>query len=146
MSHRNDNAVVALLDHGADLAILDKEGDSALHIAARQGSESTIEALLNAGVRINAPNQKGQTPLHVAVLAGNLEAVDVLVDEAADVNATWQDQTALAIAEQGKHAGVVEVLQRASATNREEPAPMSTDAYNKRLLVRRIDPVDGERD
>ncbi|MDH3353964.1 MAG: ankyrin repeat domain-containing protein, partial [Chromatiales bacterium] len=49
------------LKAGADPDIKDKDGDTALHLAANEGRYSTVEALLQYGASPNLRNRKGQT-------------------------------------------------------------------------------------
>lgn len=56
-----------LVECGADVSETDFDGNTALHIAARQGSVSLCLALLEAGADRHGFNNEGLNPLHVAV-------------------------------------------------------------------------------
>lgn len=45
MKHRRVGAVGVLLDHGADLEIADRKGNTVLDIAVARGEESVVEML-----------------------------------------------------------------------------------------------------
>ena len=49
---------------------LDEEGNTALHLAARQGSVRLVEYLLRKGADLSARNRAGLTALHAATLGG----------------------------------------------------------------------------
>ena len=61
------NAVQTLLDHGADIAAADADGNNALHWASLHGQDDVIEELLNRDISlINSANNSGMTALHFA--------------------------------------------------------------------------------
>ena len=69
----NDNTVILLLDHGADVHATSRYGETALHWAARWCAEPTIRRLVDAGVEINARDDFGQTAVHWAVGPGRFD-------------------------------------------------------------------------
>lgn len=46
--------------------VIDKLGNTVLHIAAQEGSEKTAHKSLMAGTAVVAINERGETPLHIA--------------------------------------------------------------------------------
>ena len=82
----NQTSAEILLRHQADARLTDRQGNTALHIAA-ESSRGLCRLLVQAGVPVNARNQSGLTPLHFAVLAGKRPLVEQLVELGADVNA-----------------------------------------------------------
>ncbi|HEX4795038.1 MAG TPA: ankyrin repeat domain-containing protein [Humisphaera sp.] len=56
-----------LLEAGADLHAIDKNGATALHRAVRTRCAAAVKFLLEAGANLNTPNLPGSTPLHLAV-------------------------------------------------------------------------------
>ncbi|HSD70453.1 MAG TPA: ankyrin repeat domain-containing protein [Woeseiaceae bacterium] len=81
-----EETVLALLDAGADPRIHDEEGQTPLHVAARQ--KRLLEKLLSLRADPRAKDKKGRTPLHVYSSYGKTpEPVDVLVKAGADPNA-----------------------------------------------------------
>ncbi|XP_071099301.1 ankyrin-3-like [Haliotis cracherodii] len=75
----NVNAVNVLLDHGADPAMLDRGGQSALHAAAMNGSDNVVRVLLTTKCNINALNAAGNTAVQEAANMGHFETVMVLL-------------------------------------------------------------------
>jgi ankyrin repeat protein len=74
-----------LLDHGWDVNARDKDGDTALHLAADCNLLSIMELLISRGADYNAHNKKGKTPLHRAIGGGKL-AIQTLLEKGADIN------------------------------------------------------------
>ncbi|WP_080794501.1 ankyrin repeat domain-containing protein [Corynebacterium pacaense] len=78
--------VARLLDMGADSAITDPTGLTALHYAAIEGDDGIIEILIDAGANLDAPDDRDRTPLWYAC-AHNLPdsaAVEILLRAGAD--------------------------------------------------------------
>ncbi|EGX53280.1 hypothetical protein AOL_s00006g146 [Orbilia oligospora ATCC 24927] len=66
---QHDAVIKALLEHGCDARNRNKEGRTALHIAAENGSELAASLILDSGVAVdlNAQDSEGNTPLHFAI-------------------------------------------------------------------------------
>jgi ankyrin repeat protein len=64
-----------------------ENGDSALHLAVRQGCPTTVRALIDVKADVNAKNGKGETPLMIAARYGEAETVKLLLAAGADVQA-----------------------------------------------------------
>lgn len=68
-----------LIDKGAKTDAIDEDGETPMHIAARNpNGASSIGVLISHKANLNIVNKKGQTPLDVAVLALNKDAVRIL--------------------------------------------------------------------
>lgn len=109
----NINVIAALLKGGVPVDIQDKDGNTALMVAAPWSSlyvccinfapypeERALEginALLNAGANVNARSKKsGETALIRAVKSGRIETVKILINAGADVNLQgYENRTAL---------------------------------------------------
>ena len=76
----------ALLDHGADVRASDRDGDTALGLAAAQNQSPSVAILLEKGAQVNAKDRAGVTPLMRAASHGSREAMQVLLAQGADVN------------------------------------------------------------
>ncbi|XP_076448476.1 ankyrin repeat domain-containing protein 16-like isoform X2 [Babylonia areolata] len=73
--------ISVLLKHGADPALLNKDGWNSFHIAAREGHVEILQTLLSPNPAIwNSVSHNGRTPLHTAALHGHLEAVRFLLN------------------------------------------------------------------
>jgi len=108
---RTDNAsgVAALLERGFDPNSHDENGQSALGLAVREGSDRVIDVLLkDPQLDINARNNVGETALMFAALQGRLELAKRLIERGATVGrAGWN---ALHYAATGPEPKVVELL------------------------------------
>ena len=57
------DAVVVMLDHGAEHSRANARGDTPLHVAAEHGHLGCVNALLGAGADLTARNHDGKTPI-----------------------------------------------------------------------------------
>lgn len=137
-AYENDLAAVqAFLAKGADIEARDRDGDTALHMAAIQASPAVIAALIAAGADPNALSTDGQTPLFHAAEHGNLPAVQALLVAGADVNArTKAGHTPLFYAIEQGHRPVVEALLAAgadlAARDKDGDTPLDLATYSHR--------------
>ena len=60
-----------MVARGADKAVMDKEGNSAVHTAATYGHLEVLGLLHEAQLEIDTANTAGQTPLHLAARMGH---------------------------------------------------------------------------
>ncbi|XP_068182712.1 nuclear factor NF-kappa-B p100 subunit isoform X2 [Antennarius striatus] len=105
---RQVKVVEVLLRAGADPSRLDKDGRSALHLAALVGDSATLRPLLaHLGERhahlVNTPDFHGLHPLHLAVRRDGERCLRLLVEGGAKINAPEQKSgnTALHLAVRG---------------------------------------------
>jgi ankyrin repeat protein len=68
----------ALIKSGADVNAKDKDGMTALMIAASHNNAPMVGLLLQSGANPAAKNAKGQTALDIAKLNGNLDAAQAI--------------------------------------------------------------------
>ncbi|KAM7102034.1 nuclear factor NF-kappa-B p100 subunit isoform 1-T1 [Ciconia maguari] len=84
--------VQLLLQARADPTLLDRYGNSLLHLALQTGDEEMLRTLLAhlggaAPYLLHLPNFHGLLPVHLAVKAKSLACLDLLVRKGADVDA-----------------------------------------------------------
>ena len=60
------NMAELLVNNGADLELAISNGDTALIIGAREGSERTVAKLISLGADVNVKNKNGETAMSVA--------------------------------------------------------------------------------
>ncbi|XP_055484171.1 nuclear factor NF-kappa-B p105 subunit [Psammomys obesus] len=91
---KQEDVVEDLLRVGADMSLLDRWGNSALHLAAKEGHDKILSVLLKsrkAALLIDRPNGEGLNAIHIAVMSNSLPCLLLLVAAGAEVNA--QEQT-----------------------------------------------------
>ncbi|XP_037660116.1 nuclear factor NF-kappa-B p100 subunit isoform X2 [Choloepus didactylus] len=110
------SVVSFLLQVGADPVLLDRHGDSAVHLALRAGAGAPdlLRALLQSGAPsvaqlLHMPDFEGLYPVHLAVHARSPECLDLLVGDGAEVEAAERQggRTALHLATEMEELGLV---------------------------------------
>lgn len=106
------DACVELLENaGADLNAPNREGETALTKAARQGNIPYLKVLIDVGVDPDEPDRNGQTALIRAVEGRQRKSIRELVRSGAEVNATDVDGwTPLAYAARNGRNRIVRML------------------------------------
>jgi hypothetical protein len=74
-----------LVENGADVAAVDRYGETPLHSRAGHW-QANIEVLLELGADIDAVDSRGETPLHRAAGVGNVNAARLLLQRGARVD------------------------------------------------------------
>ena len=107
----------ALIDELSDTAdVLDADGWTPLHFAARNKEVLVIQALVKIGADPNARDESGRTPLHFAAFKSNDVVVSALVKAGADSNArTKGGRSPLHFAAMNNGVSVVSILVKVGA-------------------------------
>jgi ankyrin repeat protein len=88
-----------MIDNGADINVLGRNGSTALHWAAKGGSGLIAEDLISKGLNVNEPDMFGMTPLHYASKYNRPEVIRILLENGADINTrTRMEETPLDLA------------------------------------------------
>ncbi|OQR96653.1 hypothetical protein THRCLA_07214 [Thraustotheca clavata] len=148
----NSFAVLHLLSLPHDINALDQHGQSALHIASRQGILSIVEHLLNEpNINLHLQDAFGNTCLHIAALANQFSIVQLLLRAgcrwdltnnenklAADVAGPDQRiyYTLKQFSTENDLADKLDVLQTNAATVRTRQQTATRDLKTRALLVR----------
>ncbi|XP_048250649.1 uncharacterized protein LOC124152553 [Haliotis rufescens] len=75
-----------LVTEGADVYLVDSDGDNILHVACVAGHVDMVKYVLSQKiVDINSRGKHGRTPLMVAAVKGHRQVFDLLVTQGADV-------------------------------------------------------------
>ncbi|GAB2499796.1 ankyrin repeat domain-containing protein [Pseudoxanthomonas sangjuensis] len=120
--HGRPDAVTTLLANGADPRVVDGEGNTPLHHAARSSDPGVAALLRDAAAEIDALNHEGLTPLGVACVAGNWRLAKFLLERGAKPEPAGGQPVLLAAAatEEDDAAGVQLLLKhKARATTRD---------------------------
>ena len=102
-----------LLDKGAQLEEVNKDGMTALHFAASQGSLEMVCLLCDRGADVESrSNWRSSRPLHLAAYTGKMNVVKELIEEKnAVINARDdREMTALGFARLKHHDNVIRYL------------------------------------
>jgi len=75
----HDHVIEYLLECGADVQVVDVEGDTPLHDACRLGHVASVKLLVDAGAGKDVKNKVGDTPIQLAQYIDCEEIVDMLV-------------------------------------------------------------------
>lgn len=87
-AYRGENdSVKNFISQNIDINAKGSNGDTALHLAIKQGCFETIKTIVDAKADVNAKNERGETPLMTAAAFGNSEAVKLLFSSGADIKA-----------------------------------------------------------
>ncbi|XP_067653215.1 serine/threonine-protein phosphatase 6 regulatory ankyrin repeat subunit B-like [Haliotis asinina] len=85
--HAKKEAFDNLVKRGADLSVIDEDGDNILHLACRGGNVKIVNyILMQSIVNINAKNNNGETPVMITANSGDREAFDILARKGADLS------------------------------------------------------------
>ncbi|KAL9965871.1 hypothetical protein ACROYT_G029725 [Oculina patagonica] len=84
--------VKRLIEGGADVNLMDRHGQTALHLACQDGNVNCVYAIRDVTksnrveIRLDLKNFQGCSALHVATLKGSQPLVETLIDMGADIN------------------------------------------------------------
>ncbi len=141
-SVRQDNKELFdyLLQRRARVNLRNRNGETALSLAAFAGKLSFAQRLIDAGAEIN---MFGWAPLAYAAFNGHAPVVELLLKRGADVNAmTENGSTALLFAARYGHVDIVDVLLKHGADpkianqNGEEPIDWALKTNNTSIAER----------
>jgi ankyrin repeat protein len=101
-----------LLRAGANVAIANNYGVTAIGLAAEVGNADMLAVLLEAGADPNSLDRDGMTALQMVARTGNVKAAQLLVDAGATIDARerWGGQTALMWASARRHPAMMQFL------------------------------------
>ncbi|WP_078120607.1 ankyrin repeat domain-containing protein [Thiosocius teredinicola] len=77
-----------LVEQGVDINAVNKDGDTALHVAARERLIDYVELLLTNGADLNLKNARGETPLLLAAQVGDEALFKLFAERGADTEMT----------------------------------------------------------
>lgn len=108
--------VKSLVAKGAPINSRDRNGSTALNLAAENGHADVVLFLLDKGADPDAANNDGYTPLMWAAIHEDADMVETLIEHGADVNyASDEGLSALMIADFGGLEEIVAILVDAGA-------------------------------
>lgn len=124
---RHQDAATYLLGKGADINGQDKDGNTLLHLAAKnRNSDKELKFLIEKGANVNAANAAGETPLEIAIINQNAAHARLLLTKTANPNPSGRDLLHKAIETQYIH-GIAALLENKGdlhAANAEGKTPI----------------------
>ena len=76
------DAILSIVNAGASVSAVDKDGLTALHCAASRGHYDSIEALIGlCGAEVDVMDNNGSSPLFYSVTLGHSECTTVLINK-----------------------------------------------------------------
>lgn len=109
----NEQLLEQLILRRARLNVRNRDGDTAVRMAAFGGKLPFVQRLVEAGAEVN---MYGWSPLSYAAFNGHAAIVEYLLKRGAEINATTENGfTALLIAARNGHLSVVDVLLKQKA-------------------------------
>ena len=125
-----------LIDEGADLGKLDKNGHTPIMLAAGQGRANVVRILAEAGCKVDfataiKEDEGGETALHRACERGHTDMIRMLLEMNCDLECkTGQGRTPLIIASEEGHLEAVEILLEKGADARATTNAGKSALYN----------------
>ncbi|XP_071105461.1 uncharacterized protein [Haliotis cracherodii] len=113
----HQSVVDLLVSKQADLTLVDKDGNSALHLACRGGNKAIVQHLVSPS-NINTRGQNGRTPVMMAAFQGHQSVFELLVSKQADLTLVDKDgNSVLYLACVGGNKAIVQHLVSPSNIN-----------------------------
>ena len=122
-SYGNMNVATYLVDHGANIHLQDKNGNTCLHFAAEKGHVEVVSKLLGLGAKenpdyVNATKHSGTTPLMITCYNGHMNVATYLVEHGANIH--LQDKYGNTCLHYAAEGGQIEVVSKLLAVGAKE--------------------------
>ena len=102
--------VKILIEHGAEIEAIYKDGYTPLYIASQNGRLDVVEYLISQQANINMSCHHGSSPLYIATQQGQLDVVNLLLQKGANAEATKSGFTPFYVACRNGHLEVAKTL------------------------------------
>ena len=100
-----------LIEHGANVAAIDLNQQTPLHLAAKSGHSTVASILISHGAPTTDIDKNQWTPLHVAAESGHTAVVSALVQQGANTAAIdLNEQTPLHLASHSSDSAAISIL------------------------------------
>lgn len=131
----NTDIMRYLINHGADVNLINNEGNTLLHIVTLNGSETQTFMLIEAGANVNFINSSGITAIQRAVAYGNNTIVKAIIKAGGDPylgksSGVYKTMTSYMANSQSLTTVVFDALQQYTLSLKETEKKIN-DEYNK---------------
>ena len=130
-----------LIEHGANVAAIDINQQTPLHLAAESGHSTTTSILISHGAHTTDIDKDQRTPLHLAAKSRRTDVVRTLVEEGAKTAAIdLNQQTPLHLAAQSNHSAAINILVKYGAnitaidSNQRTPLHLAVLSGNEKAI------------
>ncbi len=107
---KNSTVATMLIQIRVCLNLKNRDGNTALHVAAETGMNDIVELLCKGGA-LNVPNENGEAPVCLAVSNGNKETLIALVKNGAAADTKMKDgKTCIFVAIEKNNVEIVDIL------------------------------------
>ena len=107
----NIDVVQLILAHAKDKNPKNEEGETPMHVAAREGHLEICQLIINRVKDKNPRGYMGYTPMHEAALNGRLDICRLIMDQVAEKNPIdGNGKTPLNLAEEWGHQAVAQFI------------------------------------
>jgi ankyrin repeat protein len=121
----------SLIDKGADIEARNKDKETPLHIAAKEGHTKIVQYLIDKGADKQARAAYYRTPLHLAAERGYIAVVQCLIEKGAGREAKeYCNQTPLHLAARNGHTEVAKYLVKQEANTQAKDRFNNTPLHN----------------
>lgn len=87
-----DEEIIAMIEHGVDVNIRNKDGATPLFLAIGRGrGPEIVRCLVEHAAQLDLKNKYGDAPLHLAAVQGSEYTLQALIDAGADINIRNKD-------------------------------------------------------
>ncbi|KAF3000663.1 hypothetical protein E8E13_000213 [Curvularia kusanoi] len=79
------SAAKLLIENGGNVHVIDRDGNSLLHLAVQSGDSVSVLIVLRNGIDVNETNSLGHTALHLAIERDDLDVIKLLLGAGANI-------------------------------------------------------------
>jgi ankyrin repeat protein len=134
----HEDIVIMLLQHGAVTEARNREGCTAVHIAAASSYVRVVRSLLDAGAEIDAKDRRDITPLMTAAVRNKLWMVSLLLERGANVNAKDKDGETALVLHQNREASKMMAFSELYERRNTPIAKLLEDEMRRRMRLNEV--------
>ena len=118
VTNRSSGILALLLDRGADIDARTNNGESLIHVAAKQWNRVDImQSLLDRGADIHVLTEKGENLVHIAADSSTSSMLDYLIGNGASLDAANEKGVLMVAAKQDRLETLMALMKRGARLN-----------------------------